>query len=157
MIYFDGQCVVFWTTTGPFGSLGNFFPSPITAKGKLWPTAEHLYQASKLRLPDVQERIRQSRTAKEAKAIAYAHKGEWREDWDEVKEWVMMQILTMKYHQSPIFRKELAASGTLPIVERSSYDSWWGAKRISGGYSGENRLGLLLTTLRDQSRRDQSR
>lgn len=67
-------------------ALDNFSAFQIETDGKIYPTVEHLYQASKF-LPTsagVAEQIRKSRSPYEAKIIAHRPENEplVREDWD---------------------------------------------------------------------------
>ncbi|MCR5690408.1 MAG: NADAR family protein [Clostridiales bacterium] len=131
--------------------LDNFSAFQIEADGKIYPTAEHLYQASKFfQTSDaVAERIRTSRSPHEAKLIAHIPENERlvREDWDEVKYSVMRRICTLKTRQHPYVRDKLIESGDVPLAEFSESDSYWG---IGADGNGQNTLGKIRESIREE-------
>jgi ribA/ribD-fused uncharacterized protein len=114
------------------------------------PTSEHLYQAAKLRHRD-RPRVLRAATGKQAKAAAYLSREQWHPDWYEIRVDVMRWCLAVKLSQhwdeiAPI----LAGTKSLPIVEWSRKDSFWGAiPQADGQLAGRNCLGMVWAELRD--------
>lgn len=77
-------------------------------------------------LPDQQEKIRAAHSFMASKHIAYEQIENTRPDWDEVKIHAMAYVLTQKL-RSVDFSQKLEGIGTLPIVELSMRDDFWGA------------------------------
>jgi ribA/ribD-fused uncharacterized protein len=151
----------------------HFFPlsnmcggMPIRWKGLVWNSTEALYQASKYAPdticvpadslkaePNVQRRILFSKNAMGAKMTqkCAVNAGLVRVGWDDIMIDVMRWVLELKLQQHPErFGRTLLATGTYPIVEKASKDTFWGCKEYDGVFHGENHLGRLLTTLRDE-------
>jgi ribA/ribD-fused uncharacterized protein len=72
-----------------------------------------------------------------------------REDWDSLKEMVMLEGLRAKFEQHPDLRERLVGSGARLLVEHTMNDSYWGD---GGDGGGENRLGNLLMQVRTELR-----
>ncbi len=74
-----------------------------------------------------------------------------RPDWEEVKVKVMIQFVTMKFHD-PTMRNLLKNTGTATLIEGNSWhDCYWDICRCTGcGNIGQNRLGLILMSLRSK-------
>ena len=132
-------------------ALDNFSAFQIEMDGKIYPTAEHLYQASKF-LPAstyVAEQIRKSRSPHEAKIIAHMLENTLlvREDWDQVKCDILRQICMLKMQQHPYIRDKLRESGSTPLAEFSKSDSYWG---IGEDGNGKNMLGKIWESIRTE-------
>lgn len=130
-------------------ALDNFAAFQIERADKIYPTAEHLYQASKF-LPastDVAEQIRKSRSPHEAKIIAHMPENALlvREDWEQVKCDIMRQICILKMQQHPYIKDKLRESGNTPLAEFSKSDSYWG---IGEDGNGKNMLGKIWESIR---------
>jgi ribA/ribD-fused uncharacterized protein len=137
----------FSSKTPDYAFLSNFYPAPFTLEGVEWPTVEHWFQAAKFPGDhEFQERIRGALTPVVAKRLGRTRRPTFRADWEEVKEAVMRQGLHAKFAQNPALANALAATGNRPLIERSSWDSYWG----SGPQGrGKNRMGFLLMEVRD--------
>ena len=48
----------FYRVSESYGEFSNFSPHPVRLKGKLWPTAEHYFQAQKFAGTDHEEEVR---------------------------------------------------------------------------------------------------
>ena len=132
---------------GEYRFLSNFYTVPITHNGKIYPTSEHLYQALKTADVHEQERIRScpnpGAAKKEGKNITI------RKDWDEVKEYVMREILKLKFEQNPEVAQKLLSTGNAELIEGNWWhDYYWG---MCDGL-GQNKLGELLMELREELR-----
>lgn len=73
----------------------------------------------------------------------------YRDDWDEVKLDVMMDLVFQKYQNNPELRQMLLDTGDKLLVEGNDWgDVYWG---FSGG-KGNNYLGRLTMMVRDEIR-----
>lgn len=128
--------------------LSNFYMSPITWQGKVWPSVEHAYQAAKSTDPDVQEQIRNLPTPGAAKRAGKAVK--LRGNWEEVKLRVMLELVLLKFTQSPALADKLLATGNAILVEGNTWgDRYWGVCPPHTS-NGSNYLGMILMEVRDR-------
>lgn len=70
-----------------------------------------------------------------------------RGDWDTHRLVVMKKALDAKFSQNPELKDLLLSTKEMDIYEDSPYDSFWG---IGRNRNGENKLGLMLTSLRSE-------
>lgn len=152
--------VTFTKVALPYGWLGNMAPFPITHEGKVWPTAEALFQALRFDDPSIKEAIRAAKSPFQAKMIAKAHKEQMvvieRGEQDVEN---MRLVLRLKVAQHPELAQRLLDTGEEIIVEdATSHPSgsakFWGQVRKGEEWIGENTLGRLWMELRDELRRD---
>lgn len=139
----------------PYGAFSNLFRCQVEFEGRIFPTAEHAYQAGKAAKPAVREWILQAPTP--ALAAMAAH-GLY--TWDIVPNWAnikvdrMRAVLRAKFSQHEYLRQLLLATGSRRLVEagttNNAVNRFWG--EVNG--KGENTLGKLLMELRDQLRRE---
>lgn len=132
--------------TDKYRFLSNFYPSPITYKGKSYSTVEHAYQAAKTTNEEVAELIRTARTPGKAKYLGYAVT--LRPDWDEAKEVVMLECLRLKF-QDKVLRSMLLLTYNQELYEGNDWnDTYWGV--VNGRLGCKNRLGELLMKVREE-------
>lgn len=72
-----------------------------------------------------------------------------RDDWDRVKDDVMLRAVRAKSMQYGDLRWKLLATGDAILVEHSPKDAYWGDGGDGDG-SGKNRLGQLLMQVRQE-------
>lgn len=70
----DPTIISFTKTSLPNGFLGNMFPSPIEYDGKVWKTAEAIFQALRFDDDEIRELIRAERSPMFAKVRSRQHK-----------------------------------------------------------------------------------
>lgn len=131
---------------GPHRFLSNFWPAPVRYGGILFPTTEHAYQAAKS--DDVNEAIRVSllKTPGDAKRVGRTLVV--RENWEQIKRPIMLDVLRLKFNL-PDLRRKLLATGDVLLVEGNTWgDRYWG---VCNGV-GENWLGRLLMQVREECR-----
>lgn len=128
---------------GKYRFLSNFQASTVEYEGELYPTVENAYQAAKtLNLYAREEFTRIS--AKEAKRAGKTLT--LREDWEEVKFDIMLNLVRQKFCYKPLADK-LLATGDKELVEGNWWgDTYWGVCRGNG----ENNLGKILMKVRDE-------
>ncbi len=130
-----------------FYMLSNFSSFAVEWRGELWMTAEHAYQAAKFSDPDIREKIKNARSAHDAKKIAKVYRHFMDIDWHQVKVYVMKEILRAKRDQHPYVQKKLEQTKGQDLVETSPRDAFWG---WGPNRDGENHLGKLWMELRDE-------
>lgn len=150
--------VRFRKTAEAFGGLSNMAPGfPIRLLGLKIRTSEALYQACRFpHMPEVQRMILSEASPMTAKMRSKRYRKDSREDWDEVRVRVMRWCLRVKLICNwGEFSKLLLSTGSVPIVEDSRKDRFWGAVPLDGDtLNGENVLGRLLMELREKLRLD---
>ena len=155
----DQFYVYFWADE-PFS---NFTPCPeLTYLGLKWKSTEQLFMWIKaVEFKDFKTalKIREAKTPKEAKRLGRQVKNFDAEHWSKVSYDYMKKIVDIKFKTNPEFFKALMNPLFYgkAFAEASPFDRIWGI-----GYSekdarpweqymwGENRLGKILTELREQ-------
>jgi len=127
--------------------LSNFFLSPMIIDNKEYLTVEHWFQSQKFTNAELQETIRQASTPMRAKRLGKTRDASFRENWDSVKEEIMMKGLKAKFNQNVFLYTSLLNTGDKILQEDSSWDSYWGIGRRG---TGNNRMGKLLMQLRSE-------
>ena len=157
--YRPDQAAVFFRSRERHGDLSNMTGGfPLTANAVSFQGPEGLYQALKFpHNPDFQVTIGAQRSGMDAKRTAYT-RPDTDPDWDSFRTDAMAYTLALKLLQHPArFGAALKGTGSLPIVERSSRDAWWGAMpQDENTLTGRNVLGQILTTLRDLLAQEQN-
>ena len=148
--------VTFRKTGDPYGFLSNMAAGfPLVVNHVMWRTSEALYQACRFpSSPDLQEKIRTEASPMAAKMVTKPHRArDGRDDWDSVRVDVMLWVLCIKALQHPRFLADLADTGDRTIIEDSHKDRFWGAvfSEEQGVFIGENQLGRLLMTVRNEA------
>lgn len=108
---------------------------------------------------EIAQKIREAKTPKEAKKLGRQVKNFNAEHWSKVSYSYMKQLVDIKFRSNPKFLAVLLnpAFTLKRFVEASPYDRIWGiGMRESEAFDwneyewGENRLGKILTELRDK-------
>ena len=153
-IYASDQVCGFRFTRQAWGELSNFQPLtvPIAAGPWTFRTSEAIYQAGKFAArPDVQQRIADAPTPREAAAIGRTPGLGIDPGWNAQRVDVMRWVLRCKREANPAeIDAVLAATRERPIVEVSTRDPWWGARPVADRYERRNVLGRLWMELRRQ-------
>jgi ribA/ribD-fused uncharacterized protein len=135
----------------PFGPLSNLYRRSIVFEGRVYPTAEHAYQAGKARKEEVREWILGAPTPG---LVAMAAHGLYTwdivPDWSRIKYERMRRVLHAKFTQHDDLRQLLLSTGNARIVEAggvpNAVNYTWG--EVNG--KGKNMLGVMLMELRTQ-------
>jgi N-glycosidase YbiA len=142
------QAIEFNSKSEAFSELSNFYGSPITLNSKTYPTVEHFFQSQKFPGdPVLQEKIRMTKTPIGAKRAGRTQSPYFRQDWEEVKETVMLEGLRAKFTQNPQLADLLRSTGTAMLIEKMPRDSYWGS---GPNGCGRNRMGRLLEKIRKE-------
>ena len=132
-----------------FYPFDNFSSFKVEWNGYLFASVEEAYQAASFMGSDEElvEKIKKSHSADEAQRIAYANRDKRREDWDDVKIFIMEELLRLKIEQNPYVKKKLLQTEDYMIVEDSPKDDFWG---WGPNRNGQNNLGKLWMKLREE-------
>lgn len=132
--------------SGDYRWLSNFVNVRITFDGMSYPSVEHAFVAAKTL--DKKRRILIGMAASSAEAKRMGKNVALREDWESVKESLMLEFLIQKF-STPKFSELLLATGDAYIEETNHWnDTYWGVCRGEG----ENRLGKMIMMIRDDLR-----
>jgi predicted NAD-dependent protein-ADP-ribosyltransferase YbiA (DUF1768 family) len=153
----------------PYGVCSNYATGyPIVVDEVKYATSEHAYQEAKFADEWYREKIRTAKTPNMARELAQCkdqptHRWAWRrelnktiqeaikrgvtirEDWDKVKDQVMLKIVTAKFTQHKRLRAILISTRETIIRECSPRDSYWGTGKDG---KGRNQLGITLMQVR---------
>jgi ribA/ribD-fused uncharacterized protein len=122
--------------------------------GRVYPTAEHAYQAAKATTAADHDHVALAPTPGEAKQRGQEIAS--RSDWLEVREQVMLAVLRAKFAPGSACAGHLLATGDAVLVEGNTWhDNTWGDCRCGQpacAVTGDNLLGRLLQQVRDELR-----
>jgi ribA/ribD-fused uncharacterized protein len=125
--------------------LSNFYPAQITYLGFSVPTNEHAFQLAKATDRSAMAMVAACSSARAAKH-AGRHLG-LREDWEDVKDAVMLEITLLKFCMHRDLRQKLLDTGAQHLVEGNTWgDLYWGADLRT--MEGRNQLGETLMLVR---------
>jgi hypothetical protein len=137
----------------PYGAFSNLYKRPVHFENRVFPTAEHAYQAGKARRSSVREWIL---SAPSPALVAMAAHGLY--IWDVVPNWSkikfdrMRDVLRAKFLQHEDLRQLLLSTGTARLIETgkvpNEVNRTWG--EVNG--KGLNMLGVLLMEIRAELR-----
>lgn len=139
--------VYFYAQTDAFSEFSNFAPYGIAMDGVWWRTVEHYFQAQKFHDQQYRERIRLANRPKDAKALGMTRAIPLRSDWEDVKDDIMRQAVTVKFETHETLAQLLLSTGERMIVENAPMDGYWGCGPDGNGL---NKLGRILMTVRAQ-------
>ncbi|GJE95770.1 NADAR family protein [Phanerochaete sordida] len=145
----ESSPIFFYERDQPYYEFINYSPYPVEYDGRIYPTAEHLYQAHKFLAthPEIAEQIRNIPSAGAAVQESTKLRNVQREDWFQVNLDVMDLVLEAKFTQHLILREMLVGTGDREIVSASKSDNFWG---IGADRRGRNELGKALMRARSK-------
>lgn len=136
---------------GKYAFLSNFYECPVFYEGINFKTAEHAYQWGKTTNVVEQMYVIVSPTPGIAKRRG--QEVTLREDWNEIRYKVMLDILRAKFSQNCGLRQALEETGDAILIEGNTWcDNTWGDCSCSkcANKKGENMLGILLMQVREE-------
>lgn len=135
---------------GKYSFLSNFAPASIQYNGVYYPSVEHAFQAAKTVSSYDKLVISLLQTPGEAKRAGRCV--QLRDDWDLIKDAVMLDLLRLKFNGSVRdYKQQLLATADAELIEGNNHnDCYWG---VSKG-TGLNKLGKLLEQVRQEMRED---
>lgn len=131
---------------GDYRFLSNFHIADVIFDGRKYKSTEHAYHAAKCAKPE--DRLPFADYAMTcAAAKRLGQQVQLREDWEQVKFEVMLQLTVDKYSRHPELKNLLLATGSRYLEETNSWgDLTWGVDAFSK--KGLNRLGEILMRVR---------
>jgi len=118
---------------------------PIELDERIWPTAEHYYQANKFSNRERVNAIAQAVSAEEAYRLGNRWFQPKRSNFKSLRPVIMTRALYTKACMYEELRQVLLESKDQPIVETSSYGHYWG---IGRDQRGSNQLGKIWADIR---------
>jgi ribA/ribD-fused uncharacterized protein len=143
--------IYFYTTVDEYGAFSNFSRHGFELDDHYWPTSEHFFQAQKFVGTEHYEAVRRARSPKMAARIGRDRSRPLREDWEEVKDGVMLRAVQRKFETHDELRELLLGTGDAKIVENAPGDYYWGCGQDG---SGLNKLGEILMRVREELQGD---
>ncbi|MDJ0801062.1 MAG: NADAR domain-containing protein [Calothrix sp. MO_167.B12] len=144
--------IYFYKAWQPYGCFSNFSPHEILIEGTYWSTVEHYYQAQKFvgtKDEVIIPLIHSAETPEKAAELGRCSTRQVRPDWNIVKTTIMRTAVLQKFRTHTGIREILLATGEELLVENSPTDYFWGC---GGNKSGQNHLGKILMSVRDELR-----
>ncbi|MEP0874117.1 NADAR family protein [Trichocoleus desertorum AS-A10] len=133
----------------PYGCFSNFSAHGFMLDDLYWATSEHYFQAQKFVDTPYLEKVRQTKTPKDAANMGRDRTLPLRSDWEHVKDDVMQKAVLQKFRTHADIREILLATGDEILVENSPIDYYWGCGKDD---SGKNKLGQILMAVRETLR-----
>jgi ribA/ribD-fused uncharacterized protein len=140
---------------GAFRFLSNFSPAVVEFDGRTFYSTEAAYQSAKTLDSDVRDMF-VSLTASESKALGNNPEiVVLREDWEEVKDSVMLDLVQQKFSNKELRRKLNATRPRVLVESNNWHDVYWGVcvgckKFGPHPPTGQNKLGQTLMYVRDE-------
>ncbi|MEM1370056.1 MAG: NADAR family protein [Cyanobacteria bacterium P01_H01_bin.15] len=141
--------IYFYSTKNEYGEFSNFSKHGVELDGLWWKTTEHYFQSQKFLDAEYKEKIRLCHSPKEAADLGRSRKLPLREDWEEIKDEVMLVAVRKKFQTHSSLRELLLSTGNQDIVENAPGDYYWGCGQDG---TGRNQLGKILTRVRNELR-----
>lgn len=128
---------------GKYFFLSNFYEAPLRFHTIWYESSEAAFQAQKTmdtRIQYAMSKMKPGAAKKLGQVVPL------REDWSQIKDAVMWQILIQKFYFNVPLVEMLCDTGTAQLIEGNKWgDKYWG---VCGGV-GENRLGYMLMQIRN--------
>jgi len=143
----SGEIVGFYERE--FYVFSNFSSFAVEWHGKVWPTAEHAYQASKFfeNSPEISDQVYNVRSAHDAQKLAQKYKDKTDSDFYDKNIKILEDICRHKLQQHKYIQNKLIQTGDRKIVEDSPKDDFWG---WGADRNGRNELGKIWMKLRQE-------
>jgi len=130
---------------GKYSPFSNFSFHTVALENIVFPTGEHAFQCYKAKTEDGFDAVLEAPTPSNAKRIA--RQIDMRDDWEEVKDEVMYNVIKAKVEQHRDVKELLLSTGDEEIQEGNTWgDEYWGVSLPSG--RGRNQLGKTWMRVR---------
>lgn len=132
---------------GKYRWLSNFWPCEVILDGEKYSSVELAYVAAKTLDKNIRSQIQECKTPGQAKRFGRTLK--LRNDWDNIKLFIMEDLLRQKFAKRSELGNKLIATGEQQLIEGNNWgDRFWGVCRGRG----LNHLGKLLMKIRNEIR-----
>ena len=140
---------------GDYRFMSNFYIVPVVYDNELYKSSEHAYQAAKTFNNIKKKEIQEAATPNKAKYLGAMVSV--RSDWEDVKEGVMLDIVTAKFKQNPELLKNLMDTEGYLEETNTWHDNFWGNCTCEAckDIEGKNILGEVLMHIRNEHFFDQ--
>ena len=115
--------------SGAYAFLSNFYPCEVMLDGEWYKSVEHAYQAAKTLNLEERRRIASMPTPGKAKRAGRAVK--LRENWEQIKCQVMLQLLRQKFSDARLKELLLDTKDAELIEVNNHKDNYWGVQSES--------------------------
>jgi ribA/ribD-fused uncharacterized protein len=142
-------------TEKPYGAFSNLSRHPVMFEGRAYPTAEHAYQAGKVKKEEVREwMLSAPRPSLVALVGHHIYEKDIVDGWSETRFLRMYSVLRSKFSQHKDLAELLLSTGNARLVEAGDVDNE--TNRVWGEVNGvgQNRLGRLLMRVRGELREE---
>jgi len=130
---------------GEYRFLSNFYIADVEFEGIIYKSSEHAFQAAKTLEPVQRDKIGNTKNPGEARKLGKSKKISLRKNWDEIKTFVMFQIVYNKFTRHLDLAQKLMDTYPAELIEGNTWhDVWFG---VCNGY-GKNVLGHVLMLVR---------
>lgn len=125
--------------------LSNFYNAPVEFEGIKYKNNEAAFQSAKTIDKDLRKRKFSRLSPSEAKKLG--RKVKLRDNWEEIKDEVMYQIVKDKFTRNNKLRIALINTKDEKLIEGNSWkDKYWGVYKGKG----KNKLGEILMRVRNE-------
>lgn len=139
------MAIYFYKEFGPLGYLANYSDHGFYKDGIYYKTVEHFYQSKKFLNLELQNKIIEAKTPKEASNIGRNRNNKLRDNWSNIKQDIMLEGILEKFRQNKDILIKLLNTGSEKLVEHTVDEYYWGCGKDK---SGENNFGKLLEKAR---------
>lgn len=157
--------VPFWKPYEQDGEFSQWYKSSMIIDNITYTTCEQYMMSQKALLfedKDIYEKIMQSNSPKEYKALGRKIKNFNEDIWNKYKRNIVFKANLAKFTQNEKLKNKLLSTKNKILIEASPYDNIWGVKltkedsRIfnKDTWQGQNLLGYILMDVRDEIRKN---
>ena len=139
----------FYKEFGELGYLATYSDHGFYKDGIYYKTSEHYYQSKKFLDFDLQMKVINAITPKEASKIGRERNGKLRKDWNLVKRDIMFEAVLYKFQAHEDIRQKLLLTGDEYIIEETVKENYWGC---GINKDGTNYYGKILCKVREYLR-----
>lgn len=137
----------FYETDKAYGCFSNFSRHPVVIDDVTWPTSEHYFQARKFLDEADRDAVRAAPNGFVAAQMGRERHRSFRQDWETVRDEVMLEVLRAKFGQHDELREVLLSTQGAHLIEHTKNDRYWAD---GGDGTGQNMLGILLEQVRGE-------
>jgi len=140
------MAIYFYKEFGPLGYLANYSNHGFYKNNTYYKTVEHFYQSKKFLSLELQNKVIDASTPKEASNIGRDRNNKLRDNWSNIKQDIMLEGVLEKFRQNKDILIKLLNTGNEEIVENTVDEYYWGCGKDK---SGENNFGKILVKARE--------
>lgn len=147
----DQDAIEFSSKSNAYHEFSNFSPQGIKIEGAYWPRRSNISSRPRNSptCPNIRRRSEGLTLQRWPRRSGEPERSLLRDDWEDVKEAVMLEALRAQFQTHPALRRMLLETGERLLIEKAPSDSYWGCGRTG---NGKNRLGVLLMQVLEELR-----